>query len=222
MHSIFSDDYIRRLLSAAPAASTALGQPREAGVIAIGQPPAMPVPDAADGMSAESQKFFAAWKSWRGDQVLPRRAQVQLTGIARLMPQLAVLEVRGPDRAIFRLAGTELEQGYGARLTGRSFIKLADTPEQARRGELLWRQVSQPCAALIQQVVEFRSGRREIVEVASAPVLPDAEGEPVQLFAVASRIQKHAALSAGNDPAIRNFGRNLRFIDIGAGIPALA
>lgn len=224
MSSIFSNDYIRALLSAAPAAAPETRRPDAVAIAPDNRIPAGPraESDALEGMAAESQKFFAAWKSWRGDQILPRRHQVQLTSIARLMPLLAVLEVRGPDRATFRLAGDDIEQAFGMRLTGRSFIKLADIDQQERRGELLWRQVSQPCAAIARHDLEYRSGRRETVEIASAPVLPDIEGAPVQIFAVISRIQKHAGFGASDakDAIIRNFGRNLRFLDIGAGIPA--
>ena len=221
MASIFSDDYIRTLLSTAPATYTAARRRDAVAVLPIEAEHAAPpqMPDFSGGMSPDSQKFFAAWKSWRGDQILPRRAQVQLTTIARLMPQLVVLEVRGPDRATFRLAGDDIERAFGARLTGRSFIKMAEEAHQARRGELLWRQVSQPCAIIMQQEREYRSGRRDIVEIASAPVLPDTDGMPVQVFAVVSPLSRHVA-APDNDVIIRNIGRNLRFLDIGAGIPS--
>jgi len=221
MDRFFSDAHIRALLSAAPDAARPGRLPDAVTMLSTGQPQSapLPLPDGSGGMSPDSQKFFAAWKSWRGDQILPRRAQVQLTTIARLMPQLVVLEVRGPDRATFRLAGDDIERAFGARLTGRSFIKMAEEAHQARRGELLWRQVSQPCVAILQQEREYRSGRREIVEIVSAPVLPDAEGAPMQVFAVVSPLSRHVT-TPENDTVIRNFGRNLRFLDIGAGIPA--
>lgn len=212
---IFSDDHIRTLLSSRP-------EPRPA------PPAAMPAGDAApttmsfEGCSPESRKFLAAWQSWRGTQLLPRRQQVDLTSIARLMPQLAVLEVHGPDRATFRLAGTEIENQYGARLTGRSYIALTDPAKQQKRGELLWLHVKQPCAVIAHQELEFRSGRRCVVEIASAPVLPDSEDQPVRVFAVVSRFPRQPLRSDGErDMVVRNFGRNLRLIDIGAGIPGI-
>lgn len=217
----FSDEHIRAILSAAPdhghvaipAAAAATGRPARSSF--------------AEGCSAESQKFLAAWQAWRGTQLLPRRHQVQLTSIARLMPQLIVLEVRGPDRVTFRLAGTDIETQFGARLSGRSVIALTDPAKQKRRGELIWQQVTQPCAALVYQELEFSSGRREIVEIASAPVLPDAEGEPVQIFGVVSRLPRHLPPAADGrngvrETVVRNLGRNLRFLDIGAGIPHIA
>lgn len=213
---LFSDDHIRAILSVAPQRG------RDAAPVALSsdiRPAARP--DADAGLSGESQKFLAAWRSWRGTQLLPHRHQVQLTSIARLMPQLAVLEIRSPDRAIFRLAGTEIEAQFGARLTGRSYIALAEPAEQKRRGDLLWLQVSQPCAAIVYQEFEFRSGRREIIEIASAPVLPDTDGQPVQIFAVASRLPRYVEPAPGKerDMVVRNFGRNLRFVDVGAGVP---
>src|SRR5690606_1850725 len=124
------------------------------------------------------------------------------------------------DRATFRLAGTEIENQYGARLTGRSYIALTDPAKQQKRGELLWLHVKQPCAVIAHQELEFRSGRRCVVEIASAPVLPDSEDQPVRVFAVVSRFPRQPLRSDGErDMVVRNFGRNLRFIDIGAGIP---
>ena len=222
MGGILNDDYIRALLSTAPGSYTAAGARSDAVTLlpvdAEHTAPAQ-MSDFSGAMSPDSQKFFTAWKSWRGDRILPRRAQVQLTSIARLMPQLVVLEVRGPDRATFRLAGDDIERAFGLRLTGRSFIRMADETQQARRGELLWRQVSQPCAVIMQQEREYRSGRREVVEIASAPVLPDTDGMPVQVFAVVSPLSRQVP-PRENDVVTRNIGRNLRFLDIGAGIPA--
>lgn len=233
MAGIFSNDYIRAMLSATPTSQTVSAVPQ-----VFAAPAAAPFTEV---LSAESQKFFAAWRAWRGTRLLPRRQDVQLTAIARLMPQLAVLEVHGPDRAIFRLAGTEIEQHFGARLTGRNFIKLAhndakgadatgsdaerladQAPPSVSVGERLWRQVSQPCAAVMRQDLEYRSGRREAVEIAAAPVLPDIEGAPVQVFAVIGRLSRTVAgpAVARGDAVIRNYGSNLRFLDIGAGIPA--
>lgn len=213
----FSDEHIRAILSTAP------NHGRTAPLIPPADEHPAARPDTTDGLSAESQKFLAAWRSWRGTQLLPHRHQVQLTSIARLMPQLMVLEVRGPDRATFRLAGTDIEELLGARLTGRSFITMAETAQQKRRGEILWLQVSQPCAAIVCQEVEFRSGRRASIEIAAAPVLPDAEGQPVQIFAVASQLPQPVTRprSGERDIVVRNFGRNLRFVDIGAGVPRL-
>ncbi|HEX6957972.1 MAG TPA: PAS domain-containing protein [Ferrovibrio sp.] len=188
--------------------------------------PAMPAagtaPAAPGGFTAESEKFLAAWHGWRGPAphtaLLPRRAQVDLVSICRLMPQLAVLEVRGPDKAVFRLAGTEIESQFGAPLTGCNAVKLAPPEQQLQRGRRLWQMVQQPCAAVLRLTVEHLSGRHDDVEIAAAPVLPDEAGAPVQVFAVLSRLPRQRW--GESDPITRNMTRNLRFLDIGAGLPA--
>ena len=56
--------------------------------------------------------------------------------------------------------------------------------------------------------------------IVAAPVLPDSADAPAQVFAVVSRLTRPAPRLQQNDTMLRNFGRNLRFLDIGAGIPA--
>src|SRR3546814_18920611 len=50
---------------------------------------------ANDMLSADSRKLFEAWQGWRGDRLLPRRADMDLVSISRLMPRLAVIDEIG-------------------------------------------------------------------------------------------------------------------------------
>lgn len=220
-----TDIAIRAMLSAPNGRGDSEARP--APVALQGAPAQMPPqeplrlplgPASSHAFSAETRHFFAAWQAWRGDALLPRRSQVDLVSICKLMSQLSVLEVGGPDRAVFRLAGTEVESQFGMRLTGRSFIKLAQPDQQARRGELVWRLVAQPCAVVSRFVFDRRSGRHDEAEIAAAPVLPDQAGAPVQIFAVLSRLPRQ--YWGVVDPVFHNSSRNLQFLDIGAGLPA--
>src|SRR3546814_19582298 len=103
---------------------------------------------ANDMLSADSRKLFEAWQGWRGDRLLPRRADMDLVSISRLMPRLAVIDVKAPDNALFRLAGTEIEHHFGERLTGRSYIRMVPAERKQRRGEQLWLIDPQACAGV--------------------------------------------------------------------------
>lgn len=174
---------------------------------------------ADDMMSADSRKLYEAWQNWRGDRLLPRRGEMDLVSISRLMPRLAVIDVKAPDSALFRLAGTEIEYHFGERLTGRSYIRMVPADLQPRRGELLWRIATQPCAVMQHVACDWQSGRHGVVEVFGVPVLPDRDGGPVQMLGVISRLPPVVWDAKDRITTLRSV--TMRFIDIGAGVPAL-
>lgn len=179
---------------------------------------ARPEPSPLDGLATDSRHLFEAWKEWRGTALLPRRSAMDLVAISRLMPRLVVIDVHAPDHAVFRLAGTEIEEQYGQRLTGRSYVKMVAPERQQRRGELLWRVAQQPCGALQYVSISWASGRQRDLEFFGLPMLPDREGEPVQILGVFSRLP--APVWGRTDSVTGIRGLTLHFIDIGAGIPA--
>ena len=173
---------------------------------------------ANDILSADSRRLYEAWQGWRGDRLLPRRADLDLVAISRLMPRLAVIDVKDPDTAVFRLAGTEIEQLFGQRLTGRSYIRMVPPERQKSRGELLWRIATQPCVVVQHIACDWQSGRHGVLEVFGVPMLADRDGEPVQMLGVVSRLPAPVWGEPDRIIAMRSIA--MRFIDIGAGQPA--
>lgn len=171
-----------------------------------------------DIMSDDSRKLFAAWQAWRGDRLLPRRADMDLVSISRLMPRLGLVDVRSAEQVTFRLAGTEIEQQFGQRLTGRSYLRLGPPERQKQHGELLWRIATQPCAMLQHISIDWQSGRRCVLEMLALPMLPDRDGDPVQLLGVVSRLPQRSW--GETDRIVTLHSIMLRLIDIGAGLPA--
>jgi hypothetical protein len=173
-------------------------------------------------LTADSRALFAVWQRWRGDRLLPRRADVDLAPLGRLMPRLALLEARAATDIVFRLAGTELERLYGRRLTGESYVTMVPPDEQASRGDLLWRIAQQPCSCVQHAVFRWQSGQRSTLEIFGLPILPDRDGGPLQFIAVVSHLtpQDWKAPGWGEvDPVVAMDSKTLRFIDIGAGLP---
>ncbi|MCW0236730.1 MAG: PAS domain-containing protein [Ferrovibrio sp.] len=179
-------------------------------------------PSGAEALlSDDSRQLLTAWKTWRGERLLPHRRDMDLVSIARLMPKLVLLEAFGPQRMIFRLAGTEIETITGLRLMGRDHITLAAPEDRALRSRLLWGAASQPCGAVaFHSFPHPDSGRPHQIESFVLPVLPNDSTAPIQLIGVASRlpvleIGSHLTLPLERAAATQHF------IDIGAGIPAL-
>lgn len=170
-------------------------------------------------LSDDSRQFLAAWNRWRGDRLLPRRADMDLTSIARLMPRVVLLEISGPERMTFRLAGGEVEQYLGRRLQGHDYLAMAAPDRQQRRATLMWRIVNQPCAAVNVYRASDPDGAPRLIQFCGAPILADEPGAPIQLLAVASNLRR-LGWGEGNMPYEPN-ATGLCFIDIGAGLPAI-
>lgn len=176
---------------------------------------------AAYELSADSQQFFDAWKTWRGTRVLPQRRDMDLVSIARLMPRMMLLEVFSPQRMVYRLAGGEVEAMLGMRLMGRDHIAIAEPEVRASRGQLLWTAAKHPCGVLTMHPFQHpQSGQMCELESLALPILPDNPEAPVQLLVVVSRIP---ALEKGVSTALPLVQRGLKrqFIDTGAGLPSL-
>jgi hypothetical protein len=180
-------------------------------------------------LSEDSRKLLAAWKAWRGaaaaeKRLLPHRRDMDLVSIARLMPKLALLDVFGPQRMVFRLAGTDIEAVTGMRLRGRDHIAMAHPDQRAARSRLLWGAATQPCGALTFHSYQHPdTGMMQQIETFVLPILPDdAQGNPrapIQLIGIAAHLPMLEQGSHVTRP-LEHAGAMQHFIDIGAGIPA--
>jgi hypothetical protein len=171
-------------------------------------------------LSADSRHLLAAWKSWRGERLLPHRRDMDLVSIARLMPRLVLLDAFGPQRMIFRLAGTEIETITGLRMMGRDHIALAQPDQRASRSRLLWGAASQPCGALAFHPFQHPdTGRPHQIETFVLPVLPDDPAGPMQLIGLAAHLPVLETGSHVTRP-LEFAGASQHFLDIGAGLPA--
>lgn len=173
-------------------------------------------------LSRDSQQFLAAWKTWRGMHALPRRRDMDLVSIARLMPRMMLLEVFSPQRMVFRLAGSEVEAQLGMRLMGRDHIAMADPDIRTMRGQILWTAATHPCGVMTRHnFPNLKSGQPHEAESLALPILPDDADTPVQLLVVVSRLP---ALEEGSSSSLPLSRRALarHFIDLGAGLPPVS
>lgn len=185
-----------------------------------GPPQPRPSGNAETDLSPESLHLLAAWKSWRGERLLPRRRDMNLVSIARLMPALSLLEVSGPQRAVFRLAGSDIERLVGQRLTGRNFVTLAEPGLQAARGAMLWAAATQPCGIAGLQAISQSDGSLHRIQQFALPILPDLDGAPVQLLVVTSRLPDLSRGVTSTDP-LHLRGEFRQFIELGGGLPLI-
>lgn len=171
-------------------------------------------------LSEDSRHLLQVWKDWRGDHLLPHRRDMDLVSIARLMPRLVLLDARGPQRMIFRLAGTEIETITGIRMMGRDHIAMAQPDQRAARSRLLWGAATQPCGALaFHRFPHPDSGRLHQIETFALPILPDDASAPMQLIGLVAHLPVLDAGSHVTRP-LEFAGATQHFLDIGAGVPA--
>jgi len=178
----------------------------------------LPLPPL-QSLTEDSRIFFRLWDGWRAGKLLPRWRDIDLSLFGALLPRLLVIEVRSASLAPFLFVGTEVERqlGQGESLIGADYIAMVAPEKRALRGQLLWREVTQPCAAANINRLRYASGEEVAVEVVSAPVAPDTEGQPMRLLALVSGLPPQGA-SADFDHTAPGTGEALRFFDIGAGI----
>lgn len=160
-----------------------------------------------------------AWQRWRGDKLLPRRAQVRIEEIKPLLPGITILELRSTDELIFRLAGTKISETLGVELTGRNYVDFAPPQDRARRvGRAMW-QGRQPCGAYFLLPIPFASGRVVMSEVLSLPTLPNENGGPMQLINMNCALDDTTLQVPLADPDRFSTAVDFRFVDIGGGTP---
>lgn len=174
---------------------------------------------SADPLTPESRLLLDAWHHWRGARLLPNRSEVELRDITRILPWVLILEFKSIDEAIFRLAGSQYREELGFEPTGLNYVALAKPADRRLRGALLQAELAQPCGATMIYRQEYASGLTVPVEILSLPLLRDDEKTPSQVIVVSTKL---ASARGYDDISGKNYlpaGEDLRFIDIGAGVP---
>jgi hypothetical protein len=84
-----------------------------------------------------NRDLFAYWNERRGEQLAPKRTDIEPGAIRKVLGDTFVLEVDGRAQHPFRLAGTRLCALFVRELKGESFLKLWERSGQAAMRELI-------------------------------------------------------------------------------------
>lgn len=174
-------------------------------------------PDAT--LTRDSRRFLEQWNRWRGTNLLPRWSDIQFAALSDMVPRMVALEFRSATDVPFIYVGAVIEYQLGLGLVGKNYIDLAPPNGRGLRGELMSRVVGHPCAAVNFYELELQGGLRTMVEIATAPVRPDDDRDPMRLICAVS----NEAVSDADQVARIELseGQGLRYLDIGAGVPPL-
>ena len=167
----------------------------------------------------ETMRFVEAWSRWRGSRLLPRRSDMRLADIKRLLPLVVLLESRSPTNVVFRVAGSRMRDYLGVDLSGCNYIELA--PESFRPIRI-WRvqqQLSRPCGALFIYPHRFPSGAVAPAETISLPVDDGRPGKPPMLLSLVTPLTSRIEDPPPDGKREVFFATEFAFVDLGAGIP---
>jgi hypothetical protein len=164
-------------------------------------------------------EFARLWLSWRGDRLLPRRADIELNALRRMLPLVLLIEYRTPDEAIIRVAGSRLRDFVGYELTGANYIELAPPEDREVRRYRCWTIATRPCGSRLIYDHRLESGRVTQAEVVSLPLDPDQAGGARMTLANIAPLTPRDPVIEGPARPLLEVASTYAFLDIGAGVP---
>ncbi len=171
-------------------------------------------------VSADISDFAAAWRGWRGGNVVPVRDQLNLDDIQKLLSRVLVMEVWSPSETLVRLAGTTYLELFGIDLTGHNYVDMAPPQDRELRGRRLWAMANQPCGSHAVLPHPNPNKRGADIHVLILPVQPSDKTQPMQLFGVsASSAERVTPLDGADVGMVERLVDRFSFVDIGAGLP---
>jgi hypothetical protein len=163
-------------------------------------------------------EFARLWLGWRGERLLPRRAEIELPAIRRLLPLVLMIEYRTPDEAIIRVAGSRLRDFVGYELTGANYIELAPPEDRHVRRYRCWTIATRPCGSRLIYDHRLESGRITHAEVVSLPLDPDQPGGARMTLANIVPLTHDPVIEGAAHPLL-DVATTYTFLDIGNGVP---
>lgn len=89
--------------------------------------------------------FIDAWMRWRGQKLLPRRADLELRDIVPNIASVVLAEVIGPDNIFVRVAGNDFSKSLDFELTGHNFKDRTAPEDWPARSRHYLNMAGRPC-----------------------------------------------------------------------------
>jgi hypothetical protein len=171
--------------------------------------------------NAECRPFVDAWLRWRGDALVPSRAQLDLNQIKRELAMVSLIEIKSPDEVRIRVAGSGLTPFQGFDPTGLNLADLTPKPDWPLRRYRLQSLVNHPCGGVLMHEARQGGVLLHAVAMLALPLLPAvADGDPQVLLLTVRTDEGGATPAALPRPASWPIPDGYSFGDIGAGTPA--
>jgi hypothetical protein len=159
------------------------------------------------------------WLDARKTALVPLRDDIDPGQLKPALSHLFMLNMVGPETAVYRLVGTAHRARWGVELTGHVWGEFLDDALRIERTRRLWRAVEQPCGFIARYEVVFASGARDPVETLLLPLRPaDPTASPIMIGVGISTRQVEWVNQPGSIAA--RTPERFRFLDLGSGVPA--
>lgn len=166
-----------------------------------------------------ARSLFAAWKTWRGDALLPSRADMRLSDIVALLPMISVLEIRSPQEIVFRLAGTAITAAVGFELKGMNYLEMTKPEIRPHRSARLLSLARQPCGGLAHNVRAVDDGGSAGIEIMVLPIRPAENDGALQLLSISALTDPGVMLGGDIKAQLDKVADQFSYLDVGAGVP---
>jgi hypothetical protein len=169
--------------------------------------------------SKESQDFELFWRSLRGGNDVPSRADFHPGKARRFVGDLVLMEAPRYEPIRIRVTGARFDEMIGSDLTGRNpadFLPCAYRADVVSSARLL---VEKPCGLWQVSAAHLVRGYATHLEITMFPLAPDAGGAPFLLC----HVRPLGDLMRAHLPTTNGLGLDtaaaFHFLDVGAGEP---
>lgn len=175
-------------------------------------------PDRLDE-APNGQTLLSVWQQWRGDRLLPTRANALPEDLRSVMSAISILEIEARERIMIRMLASDIETFAGRTRKGENYADLARPEDREERIERHQRLVNTPCGAISTLTVMPEAGRTTTFTSLYLPLAADSRSKPAFLY---------AAVDIRSDKSWEQLPMHVStpladvfdYIDIGYGLPA--
>lgn len=164
--------------------------------------------------------FFSCYRAAQTDAAPASQDALPMRQLAKIMPNVTLLEWDTPDQIIYRIAGDAIVERLGFNPTGMNFLDLlhADQRPTSIDGHQIMK--AHPCGCYLVYESEFGNGSRAVLETITLP-MRRTEGAATNLFfSFHSHHSTTSVAASTTDTALVVNWRRMEHADIGRGVPA--
>ena len=178
--------------------------------------------DIDDVLTRPSQKdLFEFWNETRQQDLIPLATEIDPTRIPHLLKDVAIFDIFDKTDVRYRLAGTSIAERMGVDPTGKNLIDMLSSDNRELVSELFEAVIQQPAAILVEYENVYKGGKRAVVHSLYLP-LGKTESTSPRIISTHEQHETLAYEDSQSSTAIAAAITKVVWIDVGAGVPALA
>lgn len=170
-------------------------------------------------ISEEMLNFLQWWDLAREGRSLPCRGALQIEKIAPLISRITIIDVLSPERMIFRLTGTAIDEQAGINPTGINVLDITPPVQRPLRSRRLWQMAETPCLGLFiyENRVQWIDGL--VSAGVTVPVRSDGDDSGRQFMTYYDSFRPSIEREEVGSPITQNMPDRFAYVDIGNGVP---